>query len=103
MSAYLFVTCTITDLAKFGAYATQNAALVKRMGGTYLVLGPEGEALEGTPIIGKKVISQWPSRDAALAYWHSSEYAEVKKLRAGICDAQVMLIDGIAPTKAPTP
>jgi uncharacterized protein (DUF1330 family) len=97
MPAYLLVTCTITDLVAFRAYATANAALVAKMGGTYLVLGSEGEALEGAPLIGKKVISQWPSREAALAYWRSAEYAEVKKLRDQICTAQVMLIDGIAP------
>lgn len=98
MSAYIFVTVTIHDPAKFRAYGAANAALVARMGGKYLVLGPEGDALEGDAIIGKKVISEWPSREAALAYWNSPEYAEIRKLRDGICDAQVMLLDGFVPS-----
>ena len=94
MPAYIFVSAVIHDAKRFAAYGSANAALVARMGGKYLVLGPEGDALEGPPLIGKKVISEWPNKDAALAYWHSAEYAEIRKLREGICDAQVILLDG---------
>jgi uncharacterized protein (DUF1330 family) len=97
MPTYIFVNVSIHDPAKFRAYAEANAALVAKLGGKYLVLGSEGIALEGAALIGKKVISEWPSRDAALAYWHSAEYAEIRKLREGICDAQVMMLDGIVP------
>lgn len=94
MPVYIFVNVTISDLAKFRAYGAANAALVSKLGGKYLVLGSEGQTLEGAPLIGKKVISEWPSRETALAYWHSPEYAEIRKLREGICVAQVMLLDG---------
>ena len=39
------------------------------------------------------VISEWPDKAAAEAFWNSPEYAEVKKLRAGIADCQVLLIE----------
>lgn len=94
MPAYIFVNVTISDPIKFRAYGTANAALVAKLGGKYLVLGSEGESLEGTALVGKKVISEWPSRAAALAYWHSPEYIEIRKLREGICEAQVMILDG---------
>jgi uncharacterized protein (DUF1330 family) len=99
MTAYIFVNCRIHDASRFAAYAKQNAALVARLGGKYLVLGSEGSSLEGASLIGKKVISEWPSREAALAYWHSAEYAEIRKLRSGICDADVMLLDGFTPNR----
>jgi uncharacterized protein (DUF1330 family) len=102
MPAYLFVNCTISDPVRFREYAVANAALVAQMGGKYLVLGSEGEALEGAALIGKKVISEWPSKEAALAYWHSTEYAKIRQLREGICDAQVMILDGPARNSAPT-
>ncbi len=60
MPAYLFVNCTISDPVRFREYAVANAALVAKMGGKYLVLGSEGEALEGAALIGKKVISEGP-------------------------------------------
>ena len=40
------------------------------------------------------VISEWRDRDAAQAFWNSAEYQEVKKLREGIADCQVLLIEG---------
>jgi uncharacterized protein (DUF1330 family) len=101
MPAYLFVNVTISDPVRFRDYAVANSALVAKLGGKYLVLGSEGDSLEGGALVGKKVISEWPSREAALAYWHSPEYAAIKKRREGICDAQVMLLDGFV-TAAPT-
>ena len=100
MPAYIFVNVVIHDLDKFRAYADANAQLVVKHGGKYLVLGGGSETLEGAPLIGKKVISEWPSREAALAYWHSPEYAAICKLREGICDAQIMLLDGFTAPQA---
>ncbi|NJR72272.1 MAG: DUF1330 domain-containing protein [Gammaproteobacteria bacterium] len=89
------------DPAKFSAYAKANAALVAKLGGTYLVLGSEGLTLEGQALIGKKVISQWPTKQAALAYWHSPEYATIRQLRdgVGIATADVTLLDGYKPQR----
>jgi uncharacterized protein (DUF1330 family) len=39
------------------------------------------------------VISEWPDRDAAKTFWNSPEYAEARKLREGVADVQVLLID----------
>ena len=39
------------------------------------------------------VISEWPDKAAALAFWNSPEYAEAKQLRAGVADCQVLLIE----------
>lgn len=97
MPAYMIINADVHDPARFGEYARTNAALVKRLGGRYLALGGARDVLEGTWPTGKSVISEWPSREAALAYWHSDEYREVRKLREGICDAQVLLIDGVSP------
>jgi uncharacterized protein (DUF1330 family) len=39
------------------------------------------------------VISEWPDKEAAKAFWNSPEYAEAKKLREGVADVQVLLIE----------
>jgi uncharacterized protein (DUF1330 family) len=39
------------------------------------------------------VVSEWPDRAAAEIFWNSDAYAEVKKLREGIADCQVVLIE----------
>jgi uncharacterized protein (DUF1330 family) len=39
------------------------------------------------------VISDWPDKATAQAFWDSPEYQQVKKLREGIADCQVLLIE----------
>ena len=96
MPAYLIVTCVIHDRdAVLAGYAKSAAALTERHGGRYVLRAPGGEVLEGA-IEGRPsvVISQWPSKEAALAFWNSDDYAAAKALRAGIADATVVVVEG---------
>ncbi|QIG53573.1 DUF1330 domain-containing protein [Altererythrobacter sp. BO-6] len=96
MPAYMIVTAAIHDRDAFvSGYGAAAAALIPQFGGQYLLRGPGAECLEGEWGDGASmVISKWPDRDAAKAFWNSPEYAEVKKLREGLADVQVLLIDG---------
>ena len=101
MAAYMIVTAAIHEREKFIAgYGAAAGALVDKFGGEYLIRGPGVELLEGefdgAPSFdgASVVISKWPNREAARAFWNSPEYAEVKKLREGLADVQVLLIDG---------
>ena len=96
MPAYMIVTAAIHDREKFvSGYGAAAAALIPQFGGQYLLRGPGAECLEGEWGDGASmVISKWPDREAAKAFWNSPEYAEVKKLREGLADVQVLLIDG---------
>ncbi len=99
MPAYMIVTAKIHDRDAFiQGYGAAASKLVAQFGGTYVLRGPGAELLEGditgTNFDGASmVISEWPSLDAARTFWHSPEYAEVKKLRDGIADCQVLLIE----------
>jgi uncharacterized protein (DUF1330 family) len=90
------VLAVIRDREKFLAgYAPAAAALVGKFGGRYVLRGGAGAVLEGPGADGQSVIiSEWPDRAAALRFWNSTEYAAAKRLRAGIADCQVLLIDG---------
>ncbi len=96
MPAYMIVTAVIHDRDAFiTGYGPAAAELIGKFGGEYLLRGPGAELLEGDFGDGAgMVISKWPTRDAAKAFWNSAEYAEVKKLREGLADVQVLLIDG---------
>ncbi|MCJ8155975.1 DUF1330 domain-containing protein [Sphingomonas sp. LaA6.9] len=98
MPAYLIVTATISDRESFLAgYGSRAAALVEKFGGKYLMRAPGCQLLEGRfGDGGSVVISEWPSKEAALAFWNSPEYGEAKALRQGIADCQVLLIEGPA-------
>ncbi len=94
----MIVFGAFTDFDRFMAtYQVAVAPLITRFGGAYDFVGGGLQMLEGDfPGGGGAVISRWPSRDAALTFWNSPEYAEVKQLRAGTGQFQVALVDEIA-------
>lgn len=96
MPAYLIILARIHDRERFlVGYAVEAAKLVERYGGHYLFRGPGAVSLEGALGDGHSVvISQWPDRAAAEKFWYSHEYREVAKLREGICDVEVQLVEG---------
>lgn len=94
MTAWMIVTARIHDREKFvSGYGPAAAKLVDRFGGRYIVRAPGAEVLEGVGWPGASVVvSEWPDRAAALAFWNSPEYAEVKKVREGLADCSILLI-----------
>jgi uncharacterized protein (DUF1330 family) len=95
MPAYMIITAKIADRDSFiSGYGAAAAKLIQQFGGKYVLRGPGAELLEGDFGDGASmVIAEWPDKKSATAFWHSPEYAAVKKLREGIADVQVLLID----------
>ncbi len=94
MPAYLVITAQLHDRDAFIAgYGPAAAELTESFGGEYLVRAPGLEVLEGEHLGGSLVISKWPDKASALAFWRSEAYAEIKKLREGIADCQVLLVE----------
>ncbi len=95
MPAYMIVTAKIADRDAFiTGYGAAAGAVVSQYGGRYILRGPGAELLEGEFGDGASmVISEWPDKATAKAFWNSPEYGEAKKLREGIADVQVLLIE----------
>ncbi len=95
MPAYMIVTAKIADRDAFiQGYGAAAGALVAKFGGKYVLRGPGAELLEGDFGDGASmVISEWPDKETAKRFWDSPEYGEAKKLREGIADCQVLLIE----------
>lgn len=98
MPAYMVITAKITDRENFlNGYGAAASTLVAKMGGKYVLRAPGGMSLEGEFGEGASMaISEWPSKEAALKFWNSSEYQEIKKLREGQAECQVVLIEADA-------
>ena len=94
MPAWMIVSAKISDREKFvSGYGAVAAKLVEQFGGRYIIRGPGAQMLEGEGWDGASVVvSEWPDRAAALAFWNSPEYAEAKKLREGLADCSILLI-----------
>lgn len=101
-AAYLIIEARITDPKKFADYAAAAAAEVARRGAQYVVMRGEQEWLEGPGDACRTVVSEWPDRAAALAFWNSGEYAKIKPLRAGTGDFRVRLVDAAPPSDTNT-
>lgn len=97
MGALMIIAAKIHDRDKFKTgYGMQAGKLVAKFGGEYLVQAPGASLLEGTlEGYSSMAVSKWPDRETAMAFWNSPEYAEVKKLREGLADVQVMLVDAL--------
>ncbi|CAG0942310.1 hypothetical protein GPROT2_01650 [Gammaproteobacteria bacterium] len=92
---YMIIIARLGDRQRFlDGYARAVPPLVEKFGGRYVIRGSGGRFLEGgwcdNP---SALVSEWPSKAAALAFWNSPEYAEAKKLREGAGDFQVLLIE----------
>jgi len=94
-SCYMIVLGAFTDFDRFmSGYQVAVAPLIEKFGGEYVLIGSDLLPMETDfPGGGGAVVSKWPDRAAALAFWHSPEYAEVKKLREGTGQFQVVLVD----------
>ncbi|MCZ8019513.1 DUF1330 domain-containing protein [Novosphingobium sp.] len=95
MTAWMIVTARIHDREKFiTGYGPAAAKLIGQFGGKYVVRAPGAEVLEGEGWPGASVvISEWPDKAALMAFWNSPEYAEVRKLREGLADVSIMVIE----------
>jgi len=100
MKAYMIVRCVIHDREKFiSGYGAQAAKLIEEYGGKYLIRAPGAIPLEGIEEDNNSVvISEWPSKERALEFWNSNEYQEIKKLREGIAECKVLVIEADAIT-----
>ena len=105
MKTYMIVTATISDRDGFiNGYGKAAGALVEKFGGRYVLRGPGAKLLEH-PAVGtfgdgaSMVISEWPDRETVERFWNSDEYKAAKKLREGMADVQVLIIDAPKFTK----
>ncbi|MGQ5701929.1 DUF1330 domain-containing protein [Sandaracinobacteroides sp. A072] len=91
----MIVIASIGDREAFlSGYGKAAGRLVERMGGRYLLRAPGAELLEGAfGNDASMVISEWPDKEAARTFWNSPDYAAIRKLREGIAECQVLLIE----------
>jgi uncharacterized protein (DUF1330 family) len=97
MPAYLIVQLRFTggDRTALTPYRTAVGPLAERFGGRYLVAGgAKVETLEGSHDGRSFVMFEFPSMEAIRAFWSSPDYADVKKLRAGLAELDVWAVPG---------
>ena len=94
MTAYVIYEAVLTDPEQYEQYKVRAAPTVTAAGGHYIVRGGALESFEG-PEPGRVVIVEFPTLEAATAWYRSEEYTEAKTLREGACEARMFVVDGI--------
>lgn len=96
MPAWFVITTKVHDREAFmSGYSPAVARLAEEWGARYVLRGRNGRVLEGEGHEGGgAVVMEWPDAVTAMAFWESAEYAEVKKLRDGIDEVSVTLVEG---------
>ncbi len=87
----------MTDPEGFKAYNAALPPIYAKYGGAHISLTPavKVQVVEGDAENRSIVISKFPSKEAALAFWHSPEYTAAKALRAGKGSFFVTLLEGL--------
>lgn len=94
MAGYLIANMEVTDPAKFEEYRQKVAPLIAQFGGRYLVRGGEVRRLEGHLPIQRLVVLEFPTAEAALRFYESSEYQPLLKIRLASARSDLVLVQG---------
>lgn len=92
--AYIVARVTITDPEAYARYAEGARQSIERHGARILARGGRVVGLEGE-VRSRNVILEFPSMDAALAYWGSDDYQAARSHRLGAAEIELCAIEGV--------
>ncbi len=102
MACWFVITAKIHDRQALATgYAPAAAKVAAQFGGKYLLRGPITDQLEGESLVGQSaIVLEFPDKETALSFYNSPEYTAAKKLREGIADISISLVEEMpAPKK----
>lgn len=94
MPAYMLVEIAIHSPEVYEEYKKKTPTSLLPFEGKFLVRGLPVEALEGSWDHDRLVILEFPTKEKALAWYHSTEYQSAKKLRDQAATTRFLLIGG---------
>jgi uncharacterized protein (DUF1330 family) len=92
MAAYIISRVKVKDPELMNEYAARSIALAKTYGASYPARTNRVEALEGTYDGRRLIIIQFPDLASARAYWDSTAYRELRKMRHAAADSELWLV-----------
>lgn len=104
MAAYFVCTMSIHDRDTYLKYTALTPATVARHGGKFLTRGEPVETVEGGPAFAERmVLIEFPSREAALAWYHDPAYQGAAEFRRLASKGRMLLQEGGSNTANPDP
>jgi uncharacterized protein (DUF1330 family) len=96
VAAYVIYQGEVLDEQRYEQYKPAAAASVEAAGGRYLARGGTIDLLEGDAPAGRTVVLEFPTRQAALDWYHGTDYWEARRLREGAARARMYVVDGMS-------
>lgn len=95
MKHYAIAEIDITDSSWVAQYVQDVTGLIERAGGRYLARTSQIEKIEGQRKVPQVcLIIEWPSRDAAAAFYESDEYRPYRQRRMAGAQNEIVLVAG---------
>ena len=94
MAAYVIAEVEVTNPEGYKPYTELVPASIALYGGRFLARGGTAEVLEGEWPPRRRVIIEFPSMEAARAWWDSPEYAKPKAMRRAASNGRLILLEG---------
>jgi uncharacterized protein (DUF1330 family) len=95
VAAYVVVDISQTDPERAARYRELSGPSVDRHGGRFLARGGRLTVLEGKWEPDRLVIIEFPSSNAAQAWFDSDDYGQARAVREGAGTWQMVVVDGV--------
>lgn len=95
MPAYLLIMNKVLCAEGWEAYIGKVVEHFANYGGKYVATRQTPETLEGSFRCDRITIVEFASKETVHAMWNSPEYTEIRKLREGLGQLDVCVIDGM--------
>lgn len=95
MKYYVIAEMRVTDPAWVADYVANVTPMIERRGGRYLARTSRAEVIEGDHARPQVfVVTEWPSREDAMAFYESEEYRPYREGRIVGSESALMLVPG---------
>lgn len=95
MTAYVIATINVTDPEKYKNYMALSPAAIDAAGGKFIVRGGNPRVMEGDWPRPRVVVVEYPTREAAEAFYNSTLYAAARTEREGAAEFSMIVVDGV--------
>jgi uncharacterized protein (DUF1330 family) len=95
MKGYVVANVAVNDPVAYEAYRSQTGAIIAQYGGRALVKGGALQVREGDPGLSRLVILEFPSVQAAAAFYDSPEYQAILPIRQAHAESSLCIVEGL--------
>jgi uncharacterized protein (DUF1330 family) len=93
MAALVLVDVEIHDFNLYESYKALTPATVAAFGGKFVSRGNPTQSLEGNWNPQRLVILEFPTKELALAWWHSPEYENARAIRNQAATTKLLVVE----------